>query len=76
MTTFGPGCLFRAPTPESEMLPSFQQRVQTRGETLMLHLAEVLLQELIAYVRKAELQQDILSRYGVVAPADERNQPS
>ena len=42
----------------------------------MLHLAEVLLQELIAYVRKAELQQDILSRYGVVAPADERNQPS
>jgi hypothetical protein len=40
----------------------------------MIHQAETMLQEFAAYGRSAENQEDILSLYLVVDPADERNQ--
>ena len=40
----------------------------------MIHEAETLLQEFAAYARDTEHQEDILSLYLVVDPADERNQ--
>lgn len=41
----------------------------------MIHEAETMLQEFAAYARNTEHQEDILSLYLVVDPADERNQP-